>query len=39
MNKIDSNRELDALIAEKVMNLMPCSNWKKIYGGWLAGEC
>lgn len=35
----DENRELDALVDEKVMNLKPCSNWKEIYGGWLAGEC
>ncbi len=35
----DENRELDALVAEKVMNLKPCSSWKEIYGGWLAGEC
>lgn len=33
------NPELDALVAEKVMKLMPCSNWKETYGGWLAGEC
>lgn len=35
----ESNQELDALVAEKVMRLMPCSNWKETYGGWLAGEC
>ena len=23
------NRELDALVAEKVLGLMPCSNWKE----------
>lgn len=29
-----AGRELDRLVAEKVMNLIACDKWERHYGGW-----
>ena len=34
IDKLEAGRELDALIAEKVMGRVPCDKWRAIHGGF-----
>ena len=33
-DELEAGRELDVLVAEKVMGLIPCDKWRATYGGY-----